>query len=444
MNAPFLGKSGLVEVDRDRRTFRVNREAYRSQEVFERERELVFNRCWLYLGHASEIEKPGDYVRRRVAGRELIFVNSRKSGPQAFYNTCTHRGVTICRERSGSNKVFTCPYHGWVFNTEGKLVDQGVAGGYSENFNIDGRYNLMSVPRLENYRGFYFINFNLHAISLADYLSGAKEIVDLIADQTETGHTLIGEPHQYTIDANYKYLAENSYDGYHAPETHRTYFEFLSDRLKASGEAEKVSAMMADYPGGGKGAGLGMGHGYFEAWVPNGKPVASWIPPWGPEAKAEIDRIRARLAQKFGKERMKRICDHQKNLIIFPNLVINDHVSITVRVFQPETVNRMRVTAWAMGPKDEIPLLRKLRLDNFLTFLGPAGFATPDDNEMLELAQVGVEHTPVPFSDISRGMAAEGDLLTGAGPWTDENQMRAYWAQWDRVMGGAESLETVA
>lgn len=441
MNAPFLGKSGLVEVDRDRRTFRVNRAAYRSAEVFERERELVFNRCWLYLGFESEIEKPGDFVRRRIAGRELIFVNSRKAGPQAFYNSCTHRGVTVCREKAGSNKVFTCPYHGWVFNTEGKLVDQGVAGGYSENFNVDGRYNLMAVPRLENYRGLYFVNFNPHAISLSDYLSGAKEILDLIMDQTEVGHTLIGQPHQYTIDANYKYLAENSYDGYHAPETHRTYFEFLSDRLRASGGDAAVAAMMGDYPGGGRGAGLGMGHGYFEAWVPNGKPVASWIPPWGPEAKTEIDRIRARITQKCGPDRAKRICDHQKNLIIFPNLVVNDHVSITVRMFQPETVNTMRVTAWAMGPKDEIPLLRKLRLDNFLTFLGPAGLATPDDNEMLELAQVGVEHTALQWSDISRGMAADGDILTSAGPWTDENQMRAYWAQWDRVMGGAESLE---
>jgi p-cumate 2,3-dioxygenase alpha subunit len=441
MNAPFLGKSGLVEVDRDRRTFRVNRAAYRSQEVFERERALIFNRCWLYVGFASEIEKPGDFVRRRIAGRELIFVNSRKEGPQVFYNTCTHRGVTLCREKAGSNKVFTCPYHGWVFNTEGKLVDQGMDGGYSEKFNIDGRYNLGAVPRLENYRGFYFVNFNPHAISLSDYLAGAKEILDLIMDQTEVGHTLIGQPHQYSIDANYKYLAENSYDGYHAPETHRTYFEFLTDRLRASGGDAAVNAMMGDYPGGGNAGGLGMGHGYFESWVPNGKPVASWIPPWGPEAKAEIDRIRARLTQKYGEARMKRICDHQKNLIIFPNLVVNDHVSITVRMFQPESVNTMRVTAWAMGPKDETPLLRKLRLDNFLTFLGPAGLATPDDNEMLELAQVGVEGTAVQWSDISRGMGEEDDILTSSGPWTDENQMRAYWAQWDRIMGGAESLE---
>ena len=101
----------------------------------------------------------------------------------------------------------------------------------------------------------------------------------------------------------------------------------------------------------------------------------------------------------------------------------------------------MRVTAWAMGPKDESPLLRKIRLDNFLTFLGPAGFATPDDNEMLELAQSAVTHTPSIWSDISRGMKADDDLMTSHAHWTDENQVRAYWAQWDRIMGGAETLE---
>jgi p-cumate 2,3-dioxygenase subunit alpha len=441
MNAPVTVKRSFLDIDRARRTFRVHRDAYRNPEVFAQEMKTVFDRCWLYIGHESEIEQPGRFVRRRIAGRELILLRSRRDGPRAFYNTCTHRGVTICREQAGQTKVFTCPYHGWVFNTDGRLVDQGMAGGYGEDFNCDGRYDLLSVPRLDHYRGFYFINFNARAISLTDYLAGAREFIDLVCDQTEVGHTLIGKPHEYAIGANYKYLAENSYDGYHGIDTHRTYFEFLADRLRATGGDAAVNRMIADYPSMGTAAGLGMGHGYFETNLPNGKPVASWTPPWGPEAKVEIDRLRARIFGKHGEQRGKRICDHQKNLIIFPNLVINDHVSITVRVFQPESVDRMRVTAWAMGPKDESALLRKLRLDNFLTFLGPAGFATPDDNEMLELAQVGVEHTPLEWSDISRGMQSDDNLLTDGGHWTDEDQVRAYWFQWDSIMRDAQTLE---
>lgn len=436
-----VAQTRFLDIDRDRRTFRVNRDAYRSAEVFAQEKEMIFGKCWLYLGHETEIEKPGDFVTRRVADRDIIFARDRKGEVGAFYNSCTHRGTTVCRERQGNAKVFTCPYHGWVFNTSGKLVDHGVAGGYGDRFNEDGRYDLLRVARLESYRGLWFINFNPKAISLVQYLSGAKDVLDMIMDQTEVGHTVIGGKHEYTIKANYKYLAENSYDGYHAPVTHSTYFEFLADRLRASGQDEAVNKLMADYPGGGVGAGLGGGHGWFEAHVPTGRPVASWIPPWGLEAKEEIDRIRKRLVDQFGPERANRISEGQKNLVIFPNLVVNDHVAITIRSFNPEGYDRMRVQAWAVGPKDEMPLLRKIRLDNFLTFLGPAGFATPDDNEMLELAQTGSSHTPIEWTDLSRGMNGVPDLRNDSGPWTNEAQMRAYWAQWDRIMGGAETLE---
>lgn len=434
--------SGMIEVDRARRSFRVRRDAYRREEVFRREMETIFARCWLYLGHESEIAVPGAFQRRRVAGRDLIFVRSRKEGVKAFYNSCPHRGVTVCREREGKRSSFSCPYHGWVFSSEGRLQHTGMAGGYPDNFNDDGRYDLVQVERLDCYRGFYFVNFNPHAIDLKTYLAGAADMIDLICDQTEVGHEVIGRPHEYAINANYKYLAENSYDGYHGVETHQSYFDFLLDRLGDSGQGDALNQIMRDYPKGGVGGGLGNGHGYFESWVPTGKPVASWIPPWGPEAKAEIDRIRQRIYGKTDETRAKRICENQRNLVVFPNLVLNDHVSITIRSFQPEAVDRMRVTAWAFGPRDEIPLLRKIRLDNFLTFLGPAGFATPDDNEMLELAQSALQHTPTIWSDISRGMQPDDDFLTSSSHWTDENQVRSYWAQWDRIISGAESLET--
>ena len=428
----------FLDIDHARASFRVHRDAYRDREVFAREMKLIFERCWLYLGHASEVDKPGDYATRCVAQRDIIFMHTRAEGVHAFYNTCTHRGVTLCRDKRGSAKVLTCPYHGWVFNTSGQWMNTE-AEKYPASFNSDGRYNLRRVERLEEYRGFYFVNFDQNAVSLRDYLAGAAELLDLIADQSPAGLTLIGQPHEYSIPANYKYLAENSFDAYHGVPTHSSYFEFLNTRLGDSEQQARLDEIMKDYAKGGLGAGLGNGHGLFEGWLPNGKPVASWIPPWGPEAKVEIDRIRRELKERFGEARMRRICDHQKNVVIFPNLVINDHVAITIRSFQPEGVDRMRVTAWAAGPKDELRMMRKIRLDNFLTFLGPAGFATPDDNEMLALAQRGASHTPVEWIDFSRDMPTDPsvDMLTSRGAWTDEHQLRAYWLRWDQMMNGA-------
>ena len=71
-----------------------------------------------------------------------------------------------------------------------------------------------------------------------------------------------------------------------------------------------------------------------------------------------------------------------------------------------------------------------MRLDSFLTFLGPGGFATPDDVEALESCQIGFRATENEWSDISRGMLRPAPLST------DELQMRGFWRQWHAHMQG--------
>ena len=83
-----------------------------------------------------------------------------------------------------------------------------------------------------------------------------------------------------------------------------------------------------------------------------------------------------------------------------------------------------------------------MRLDNFVSFLGPAGFGSPDDIEMLEICQSAAQHTPVEWSEISKGLNVDSnDRRYGSGPPVDEVQMQAYWTQWDMVMRGIETLE---
>jgi p-cumate 2,3-dioxygenase alpha subunit len=94
----------------------------------------------------------------------------------------------------------------------------------------------------------------------------------------------------------------------------------------------------------------------------------------------------------------------------------------------------MRVNAWALGVKGEDEGLRALRLYNFLEFLGPGGFATPDDQEALESCQRGYRNQrEVAWNDISKGMPRQGAPLSD-----DEAQMRCYWREWDRRMSAPE------
>jgi p-cumate 2,3-dioxygenase alpha subunit len=441
MSAPIDLQRKLVDIDLARHRFRVNRDAYRSAEIFEKEKQLIFSKCWLYVGHVSELPAKGDFIARTVGGGDLIFMRGRSGEIGAFFNSCTHRGTRICREKRGSTKSFACPYHGWVFNSDGKLVSMNAARGFDADINADGALNLRKVPRLEEYRGFYFANYNSAAISLVDYLAGAKEYLDSMCDQSEAGLVVLPGEHSYSINANYKYLCENSYDGYHLLPVHISYLEFLDDRLKAGGGEGAVNFIATLFNKQGRGRGVGNGHGALESWVPTGRPVASWIPPWGLEIKKEIEAKRAWLEQRFGKERADFISDVQKNLVIFPNLVINDNVGMIVRTIEPVSAASMRVNSWALGPSDESAPLRAIRLDNFVSFLGPSGFGSADDIEMLELCQRGIEHSPVEWNELSKGMnGAEDSRVEVCGP-DDEGQMRAYWSQWDRMMRGVETLE---
>jgi p-cumate 2,3-dioxygenase alpha subunit len=404
------GTRALVEEDVEKRRFRVHRSSMTSQHVYEAEVQRIFNHSWLYMGHTSEIPNPGDYVRRPVGGRPMFMVRGAKSGEvRVFHNTCTHRGAVVCRTDRGNAKSFQCFYHAWTFNTEGGLIGFPDRDGYQGRDVAD---LALAAPRVEEYRGFVFLSFDSDIVDLPSYLAGAKEYLDLIIDGASDDIEIIRGTHEYGMAANWKLLVENSIDGYHAAPLHSTYFQYLA-------------SVGTDISGGitGVGRDLGNGHAVAEGNAPWGRPIASWEPSFGEDAKAEIERIRASLVERHGEALAHRMANTSRNLLIYPNLIINDIMAVTVRTFMPGAPDRTDITAWQLAPRTELPLLRQRRLDNFLTFLGPGGFATPDDIEALESCQSGFTAGGVEWNDISRGMA-RSPLQS------DEEQMRAFWRRW--------------
>jgi p-cumate 2,3-dioxygenase subunit alpha len=415
--------SNLIEVNRDAGTFRVARQSFTEQEVFEAERSEIFDRCWLYLGHTSEVTRKGAFVTRSVGGRNLIFNRDAAGTVNAFLNSCPHRGATVCREPKGNAKNFTCSYHGWVFGADGKMRDLPGIDSYAEGFNGSGCADLVPVPRLDKYRDFWFVCFDVNAVSLIDYLAGATEYLDLVADQSEAGMEIISGTQEYSIRANWKLLVENSFDGYHALSTHATYFDYLKN-VNGALPMGNVFGFAKD---------LGNGHAVVEYAAPWGRPVANWVPSWGEEQKSEIDAIYEKLREKHGEERANRIAKNSRNLLIFPNLMIIDIMSLTLRTFYPKSPSYNEVTAWALGPAEESGWIRNNRLHSFLEFLGPGGFATPDDVEMLEQCQHGYSNAKeAGWNDISRGMKK-------AEPATvDEHQIRVFWERWHQLVKQAQ------
>jgi p-cumate 2,3-dioxygenase subunit alpha len=417
----------LLDVNRDAGTFRVSRKAFTDQQVFEAERAEIFDRCWIYLGHGSELPKKGSFVTRPVAGRNVIFNRDAAGAVHAFLNSCPHRGATVCREPAGNAKNFTCSYHGWVFGADGKNRDLPGIESYPEGFNGSGCADLVAVPKLDNYRDMWFVCFDRNGVELKDYLGGATEYLDLVIDQSEAGMEIISGTQEYAIRANWKLLVENSFDGYHALSTHSTYFDYLKNMNGVLAQSNVV----------GFAKDLGNGHAVVEYTAPWGRPVANWAPAWGEDKKAEIDQIHARLVAKHGEERANRIARHSRNLLIFPNLLIIDVMSVTLRTFFPKAPDYNEVTAWAFGPKEETGWLRKNRLHSFLEFLGPGGFATPDDVEMLEQCQRGYSNAKeAGWNDISRGM------LKAKPATVDEHQIRVFWEKWNSLVQRGDSSQS--
>ena len=411
----------LFRIEEGSGRFRVARTTYTDPALHAAEMEAIFAKCWLFVGHESELANPNDFVTRRIAGRPVIFVRDREGTVRCLLNVCPHRGAQVCRQKKGNAKLFSCIYHGWAFESSGRVISIAEAETYHPKFNEAGLNDMPPVPRFECYRGLWFLNFDPQAVSLHDYLGGAREYIDIVMDQAREGMKVVGEIQEYSARANWKLLAENSTDILHVTTLHPTYLDLVKTNSAGTMVRGKVIGRSID---------LGNGHAVVEREASYGRPIAQWIPLWGEEARVEIEAIRARLVASYGEERAHRMATHARNLLIFPNLVINDIMSVTLRTFQPTAADYMEVSVWAIAPGEEFgrPALAR-RLTNFLEFLGPGGFATPDDIEALESCQRSFAASrEAPWNDFSKGLGREPDA-------TDDLPQRIFWLHWrDRMM----------
>lgn len=183
---------------------------YYDPAYFELEREAVFKRSWLHIGHVCELPEPGSFIRREVeVARASVLVARGKDGEiRAFHNVCTHRGTQLTEETEGKRATFSCPYHRWTFGMDGKLL----SAPDFENFGLSkADCNLRAIPT-EICAGLIFINFDrAPAQSLADYLGPLAEQLAMFPPSQATNFS----EYVYEIDANWKLTYDNFQENYH-------------------------------------------------------------------------------------------------------------------------------------------------------------------------------------------------------------------------------------
>ena len=210
---------------------------YRSHLVYERElRELVF-RSWIYAGHVSELVNPGDYLLLDVGEDSLIIVRDESGEVRALMNVCRHRGARVCEEVAGNRKTFVCPYHGWVYNTDGSLK---AAREMHVRSDFDMSSHGLKQARVVVYMGLVFINCDPNA---ADFLAPLQNLAQPLGAY-DLPNAKVAHKQTYRVDANWKLVLENYLECYHCATSHRAYARMHTLKDPDEKVANIVQAML--------------------------------------------------------------------------------------------------------------------------------------------------------------------------------------------------------
>ena len=369
--------------------FRCRRDIFTDPDLFEIEMKHIFEGNWVYLAHESQIAGVNDWFST-WAGRVPVIITRDKAGElNALINACSHRGASLCRRRRGNSRVFVCPFHGWSFTNDGKLLkakDEST-GAYPESFNTDGSHDLKKLARFGNYRGFLFGSLDPDVMPLEDYLGETKVIIDQIVDQAPAGIEVLAGNSSYTFEGNWKLQMENGCDGYHVSSVHYNYARTMSRRAEggtkavdADGWSKAVSGIY----------GFDNGH------------ILLWTTVLNPEVRPVWDQ-REELEQRLGKERAGFIVGQSRNLALYPNVFLMDQFSTQIRVVRPLAVDRTEVTIYCFGPRGESADLRATRIRQYEDFFNVSGMGTPDDLEEFRTCQSTYAGAGDLWNDLSRG-----------------------------------------
>jgi phenylpropionate dioxygenase-like ring-hydroxylating dioxygenase large terminal subunit len=198
---------------------------YGDPDIYLLEQERIFNRSWLFVAHESELPEPGDYVLRSIADGRWIIARDSDGRINALYDSCRHRGTSLCRADKGNAKHFRCAYHGWTYKNDGRLI--GIPNrdaAYGSDFDSSS-WGLLRAPFVAVYRGLIWVNLDPNAEPFLDYLGDYRWYLDVNLGAA-SGMEVVGEPHRSILPCNWKAGAENfSGDSYHTQFLHKSLTE---------------------------------------------------------------------------------------------------------------------------------------------------------------------------------------------------------------------------
>jgi anthranilate 1,2-dioxygenase large subunit len=186
------------------------------QDLYEEEQRRIFlGPEWHPIAHEGEVPHRNDFKTTVFAGRPLLVTRDAGGKVHVLYNSCSHRGTQVETAFRGNRAHFECPYHRWVFATDGQLKSCPKRGeGYTPDFDM-ANYPLQAV-RSAIFKGLIFVTFSEETPSLDDYLEDLAPT--LAAVMCGDGRLSLIGYQKVRYQSNWK--AYNDSDGYHAPLLH--------------------------------------------------------------------------------------------------------------------------------------------------------------------------------------------------------------------------------
>jgi phenylpropionate dioxygenase-like ring-hydroxylating dioxygenase large terminal subunit len=417
----------LINYDALVKQDRVHGRVYTDAGIFDEEMDKIFSRGWVYVGHASEIPRPGDFRCADIGRQSVIMVRDDAGQVRLLMNRCTHRANAVCQVERGNAKMFRCAYHGWTYRNNGDLASVTYQDRYDETFRKED-HGLREVPRVAIYRGFVFGSLSAGGIGLDEHLGHpVKEQLDLFIDLSPEGELdVTAGVHKYGYRANWKFQVENSMDGYHGNFVHQSFFENVRRRTGVNLTDMMTSQSLAQTRD------LGNGHVMIDFWPYNqarGARLGAAMP-----TSESGQAYRDALIAKHGVERAQQLLTARgTHLLVFPNLVL---IGVQIRVIKPVATDETEVFLYPTLLKGAPRELNVARLRGHEAFYGPAGGGATDDLEMFERNQIGLSARVDPWLVLSRGLGQERQDTNGTivGQITDEVTQRGIWRQWKRLM----------
>jgi benzoate/toluate 1,2-dioxygenase subunit alpha len=421
--------AGLIEPGR------IHRDVYTDPDIFDLEMERIFGRAWLFVGHTSQVPEPGDFVTTELGRQPVVMTRHSDGCVHVLLNRCTHRGAKVVNERKGNAPRLTCCYHGWSYDTDGRLAAVPVPEGCAAGFDMD-QFALARAPRIGEYRGFVFASLAANGASFEDHIGPMKANIDDLVDRAPAGElALDAGMHRYIYAGNWKLQVENVLDSYHVPFGHASTVNRQGVQFaRREGDQKGATVVETDNKETGdkrtaaswrerKSYIAGNGHG----WTSNTALDD------GKRSSPAFDEYKQVLAERVGAERAREILTPRlHNSLIYPNVSIMG-LNIHVRVIKPVAVDRTEVTIYPIrliGAPDAMNF-GNIRLLNVTH--SAASFVQSDDLESFARTQKGLRSRLTDWVDISRGLGDEEPdraLNATLALATHEMVVRAQYKAW--------------